>query len=314
MAGFALLAISGAQPAQADDPAFYSKAPAAQDWHSVTMDKAVINTDGVVYLPLRDWFNSVQTEVVCDPDGQKDKIKLVCGNSAYVLHTYVEGNVRYVGLTANGPWYQTKNVNGSLYSPMAFFQTMVNRQMTVTGDKTLGFGDASPKWVNTQNGYQNTNPFWKGALEVYNNGNQAVQAAAPLTANPQVARAYVADHAQGNAVNGEALVAAAQKEMGVPYVWGGMSPAGFDCSGLTSYVYAQQGIRLPRTAEEQRMAASPVSMNDLKPGDLVFWGEPAYHVGIYIGNGQYIHAPQPGQSVSVSSVNWYPFTSAGRVA
>ena len=63
----------------------------------------------------------------------------------------------------------------------------------------------------------------------------------------------------------------------------------------------------------QQAEATPVSFDDLQPGDLVFWGYSAYHVGIYIGNGQYIHAPAPGQSVCIQSYSAYPFTSAGRI-
>jgi cell wall-associated NlpC family hydrolase len=96
------------------------------------------------------------------------------------------------------------------------------------------------------------------------------------------------------------IVNIAKQYIGVPYVYGGASPSGFDCSGLTSYVYAQAGISIPRTASAQQSAATPVS--NPQPGDLVFFGYPAYHVGIYVGNGMMIDSPKPGTSVSYRSI------------
>ncbi|HET7476331.1 MAG TPA: C40 family peptidase [Dermatophilaceae bacterium] len=82
--------------------------------------------------------------------------------------------------------------------------------------------------------------------------------------------------------------------LGIPYVYGGSTPAGFDCSGFTSYVFRQVGISLPRTAAAQQAAATRVSSP--QPGDLVFYGYPAYHVGIYAGNGMMYDSPRTGLS------------------
>ena len=124
---------------------------------------------------------------------------------------------------------------------------------------------------------------------------------------------YSVDDAYVTKSVGDQIVATAMKYLGVPYVWGGTTPYGFDCSGLVQYVYAENGISISRTTYTQQAKATPVSFDDLQPGDLVFWGYSAYHVGIYIGNGQYIHAPAPGQSVCIQSYSAYPFTSAGRI-
>ena len=96
---------------------------------------------------------------------------------------------------------------------------------------------------------------------------------------------------------------------GTPYVYGGTTPSGFDCSGFTQYVFGQIGINLPRTAEQQRQFATPVSVP--QPGDLVFFGAPAYHLGIYAGNGMMWDSPHTGSSVGLRSV--YSGATYGRV-
>lgn len=109
------------------------------------------------------------------------------------------------------------------------------------------------------------------------------------------------------------IILSAKKFLGTPYVWGGTSPSGFDCSGLVQWVYRENGILLPRVSQAQQQAATPIPVEDVRPGDLVFWGTPAHHVGIYIGEGYYIHAPQPGEVVKVTHRSYYPFSGAGRV-
>ncbi|NHA67960.1 C40 family peptidase [Phycicoccus flavus] len=81
--------------------------------------------------------------------------------------------------------------------------------------------------------------------------------------------------------------------LGIPYVYGGSTPSGFDCSGFTMYVFGKAGVSLPRTAAQQQAAATPVS--DPQPGDLVFFGSPAWHVGIYTGGGMMVDSGKPGE-------------------
>jgi cell wall-associated NlpC family hydrolase len=100
------------------------------------------------------------------------------------------------------------------------------------------------------------------------------------------------------------VVGVAMQFLGVPYVWGGSSPRGFDCSGLVSYAFAQIGISVPHSSYEQYAMGIPVSMSQLQPGDLVFFTG-ASHVGIYIGGGQFIHAPHTGDVVKISSLSGY---------
>ncbi|HEY7718837.1 MAG TPA: C40 family peptidase [Pedococcus sp.] len=108
---------------------------------------------------------------------------------------------------------------------------------------------------------------------------------------------------------GGVLGIAAQYE-GLMYSYGGTSPeTGFDCSGFTQYVFSQVGIDLPRTAEEQRQAVTPVS--DPQPGDLVFFGAPAHHVGIYAGNGMMWDSPRSGKAVALRDI-WSADVTYGR--
>jgi cell wall-associated NlpC family hydrolase len=87
---------------------------------------------------------------------------------------------------------------------------------------------------------------------------------------------------------------------GISYVYGGATPAGFDCSGFTQYIFGRLGISLPRTAEAQRQATTRVSSPVV--GDLVFFGAPAYHVGTYAGNGMMWDSPHAGQAVALRSI------------
>ena len=98
------------------------------------------------------------------------------------------------------------------------------------------------------------------------------------------------------------VVGVAMQYLGTPYVWAGASPGGFDCSGLVQYVFSQVGVSLPHNAAAQYGYGTPVSIGDLQPGDLVFFSGLG-HVGIYIGGGQFIHAPHTGDVVKISSLS-----------
>ncbi len=119
--------------------------------------------------------------------------------------------------------------------------------------------------------------------------------------DPSEASRYAEERTKGSRV-----VDIAKQYIGTPYVYGGMSPRGFDCSGFAKYCYAQLGVTLNRTAASQTSQGTYVNKADLIPGDLVFFVTDGYsisHVGIYAGNGMMIHSPRPGKRVELVTIN-----------
>ncbi|RBY92084.1 NlpC/P60 family protein [Blastococcus sp. TBT05-19] len=116
---------------------------------------------------------------------------------------------------------------------------------------------------------------------------------APAPAAPVVANSRAA----------QVAVDTAMAQRGKPYVWAASGPRAFDCSGLTSFAYKAAGVNLPRASRSQATVGQPVSRDQLQPGDLVFFRRPISHVGIYIGNGQMVHAPTSGDVVKVAAVD-----------
>lgn len=122
----------------------------------------------------------------------------------------------------------------------------------------------------------------------------------PTTSAPASGRAAVA-------------VSTALAQLGKPYVWGTAGPSTFDCSGLTMYAWAAAGVSLSHASSVQSQQGTPVAISDLQPGDLVFYYSPVSHVGMYIGNGQLVHAPHTGSVVQIVPVTSMPIAWARRV-
>lgn len=134
----------------------------------------------------------------------------------------------------------------------------------------------------------------------------AVSGAVKQVANIRKSAPSISQSRGGAAVSGNNVIAYASNYIGTRYVWGGTSPnPGFDCSGFTQYVYAHFGVSLGRTTYEQINDGVAVSRSQLQPGDLVLFGSSGnpHHVGIYVGDGAYIHSPRTGDSVKISSLD-----------
>ncbi|MDV9656538.1 NlpC/P60 family protein, partial [Clostridioides difficile] len=110
------------------------------------------------------------------------------------------------------------------------------------------------------------------------------------------------------------VIAEAKKHLGKPYKWGGNGPSNFDCSGLMVYCFKKVNVNLPRTSRQQATKGKKVEKNNLQAGDLVFFHNPVSHVGLYIGSGEYLHAPQTGDVVKISKLSGRKdFNTARRV-
>lgn len=151
-------------------------------------------------------------------------------------------------------------------------------------------------------------------------------AAAAEAAQAQAALASESGHVSlqpaGTNPQGSLAVATAQKFLGVPYVWGGAGPTGFDCSGLTMVSWAAAGVSLTHSAWYQYRESKPISLSQIEPGDLLFYSfpndgpDPVTHVAMYVGSGLYgaetvIQAPETGETVSYSPMYYYGFVGAG---
>ena len=152
----------------------------------------------------------------------------------------------------------------------------------------------------------NTNTAASNANTAAANSSQAVSQAPTASTSTATTTAS----ASTSAITSYALTF-----LGVPYVWGGTTPSGFDCSGLVQYVYSHFGINLGRTTYTQQYAGTKISVASAQAGDLYFWGSygSAYHVAIALGGGQYVMAPAPGQNVMTGSVSSYTPSFAVRV-
>jgi peptidoglycan DL-endopeptidase CwlO len=117
------------------------------------------------------------------------------------------------------------------------------------------------------------------------------------------------------ALGAQTALAFAESQLGKPYQWGGAGPASYDCSGLVMVAWDRAGVALPHSAQDQYNLTSRVSLGNLVPGDLVFFGTPTdvYHVGMYVGDGEMVDAPETGQDVSIQPIYELNLLGGGRV-
>lgn len=206
-----------------------------------------------------------------------------------------------------------RNLGGSLYKGSSLITiSQIQRRWAPEG------AGNDPSNLNS-NWYRNVSRYY---TELGGDANGSVfigQAAQPTAipvapgVAPGIQGTVAAPTAYGTAVavpgggrnTGAAALALAQTYLGVPYVWGGTSPKGFDCSGLVQYVYAKQGVTIPRVAADQAKVGTPIAPEQLQPGDAVFFADRSgyiHHEGMYVGGGLFIHAPHTGDVVKISSL------------
>ena len=160
-------------------------------------------------------------------------------------------------------------------------------------DTVVSSTNATPKLVDPQPGFQNP----ASTTTTVGQSNRPPQGTPQGSSTGSAAPAPSGDIAT--------VLAAVRSQLGVPYLWGGASPTtGFDCSGLIMWAFAKIGLSLPHSAEVQRQMTRPLSASQLQPGDLVFGGIPAGHVGIYIGGGMMINAPHTGSVVKIDPITY----------
>lgn len=169
--------------------------------------------------------------------------------------------------------------------------------------------------TNTAAANANTTSSTNTAASSTNTASNTNTAASSSQAVSQAPTASTSTATSTASASASAITSYALTFLGVPYVWGGTTPSGFDCSGLVQYVYSHFGINLGRTTYTQQYAGTKISVASAQAGDLYFWGSygSAYHVAIALGGGQYVMAPAPGQNVMTGSVSSYTPSFAVRV-
>ena len=226
------------------------------------------------------------------------------GLNTDVLTTLHNGkNVKVIG--KQGEWYkvQVDGITGYIYQEYISINKTVNKDTHTSSltNKTINNYASSliSKTVNKDASNSTSKTINK---DTSNSANKTINKDTSNSTNKTIHK----HTSSSTGVTAQQVLAYAYQFEGYPYVWGGSSPStGFDCSGFVQYVYAHFGINLPRTTFEQVNCGTPVSLNNIKPGDLVFEfgsSEGPNHVGIYIGNGQMIDAAGVGQGVTISKL------------
>ena len=205
------------------------------------------------------------------------------------VQTNTAANVRQATTSVAQPAQQTATIAASANTQAAPAKTYYVQ--TNTAATTKHVSTASTQSNTTYTAPAQNNTAAKPAQQ-----QASSQAATTQTAKPQAST-------QSNSSTAQTVVSAAQSQIGKPYVWGATGPNAYDCSGLVQYAYSQAGKNVGRTTYQQAGAGQHISVSQAQAGDILMWGD--YHDAIYVGNNQYVHAPQPGQNVTQASISSY---------
>lgn len=237
-------------------------------------------------------------------------LNLRAGMTAYGVNGVTTGSTSTVA-RALTLLHSSTSTTASSQAPKAKKSTTTNTSSnsnTSTSANTQSQSTASNSSASTTT---NTNTAASNA-NTTSSTNTAASSSQAVSQAPTASTSTATTTASASA---SAITSYALTFLGVPYVWGGTTPSGFDCSGLVQYVYSHFGINLGRTTYTQQYAGTKISVASAQAGDLYFWGSygSAYHVAIALGGGQYVMAPAPGQNVMTGSVSSYTPSFAVRV-
>lgn len=264
---------------------------------AVTADLSAVAT-AVSQVPAANVNNAQQaTAPVAQPAQQA---ATTTANTASVattapVQTNTAANVQQATASVAQPAQQTATTTASANTQAAPAQT--NYVQTNTAATTKQASTAPTQSNTTYTAPAQNNTAAKPAQQQAQPTQQASsQAATTQAAKPQAST-------QSNSSTAQTVVSAAQSQIGKPYVWGATGPNAYDCSGLVQYAYSQAGKNVGRTTYQQAGAGQHISVSQAQAGDILMWGD--YHDAIYVGNNQYVHAPQPGQNVTQASISSY---------
>lgn len=203
----------------------------------------------------------------------------------------------------------SKKKNGVLYEAGKYYRYQ-------DGKKVRGWYKENGRWYYFLNSFNRAENLWR---KIDNNLYYFDQNGVMLTNTTANIKGITYKFNKGGSLASSSsqikinkVIEVAKSKIGSNYVWGAQGPNTFDCSGLMLYSFSHgAGITLPRVSKDQATVGTYVSRSELRPGDLIFWGSPVHHVALYIGNGKYIHAPQPGSTVTIANLGGY--TTARRV-
>lgn len=274
-------------------------------------------------------FNSTaQASTVQAPAKQIGVVKVnsKTGESVAVWNSYEDGKQqtgKYLPHESSWKTYKkVKTVKGETWYNLGGDQWIsgddVQEEAPIALTADLSAVKAAVSQVPAANVAANTTATAQTAVASVNNAQQASVATAPVQntttaakpaqqqtqqASSQAAQPAKQQASTQSSSTAQTVVNAAKSQIGKPYVWGATGPNAYDCSGLVQYAYSQAGKNIGRTTYQQAGAGQHVSVSQAQAGDILMWGD--YHDAIYVGNNQYVHAPQPGQNVTQATISSY---------
>ncbi|MDU8980391.1 MAG: NlpC/P60 family protein [Lactobacillus paragasseri] len=271
--------------------------------------------------------NTAQASTIQAPAKQIGVVKVnsKTGESVAVWNSYEDGKQqtgKYLPHESSWKTYKkVKTVKGETWYNLGGDQWIsgddVQEEAPIALTADLSAVKAAVSQVPAANVASNATADAQTAVASVNNAQQAATYSAPAQnttatkpaqhqtqqASSQAAQPAKQQASTQSSSTAQTVVNAAKSQIGKPYVWGATGPNAYDCSGLVQYAYSQAGKNIGRTTYQQAGAGQHVSVSQAQAGDILMWGD--YHDAIYVGNNQYVHAPQPGQNVTQATISSY---------